>query len=142
MAGITITITDNSETVLGEMETAVERALLACGQEAQKYARELLTSQGAVDTGNLRASVAYALSGEGATPSSYRADDGSKGGSYSGTAPAGTDTSKSVYLGTNVEYAQKIEFGQGSMAARPYIEPAIADYASKYKTIIQTELGG
>lgn len=141
--GITIKITDNSDYVLDEFEDAVKRALLACGLEAQGKAIDIITAKGAVDTGLLRSSIAFALGGESATPQTYKADvygDGS--GSYSGTAPKDEDGKYTVYLGTNVEYAQVVECGANGRTAKPFIAPAVENYTSKYKTIIKEELGG
>lgn len=131
-----IKFTDNSDKVKEELEKAVERALLYCGIEAQGKARDLCP----YDTGLLRNSIAYALGGEEAVPTTYKADKGDESGSYSGTAPADDEGVRTVWLGTNVEYAQKVELGIGQKA-EPYIEPAVADYASKYKEIIEKELG-
>lgn len=141
--GISIKITDHSDDVLDEFEDAVKRALTACGVEAQKVATDIITANGAVDTGLLRSSIAFALGGGTATPQTYRADvygDGS--GNYSGKAPEDSGGKYTVYLGTNVEYAQQIEYGGNGRNARPFISPAIKDYASKYRTIVKEELGG
>lgn len=103
-------ITDNSSKVGAELEEAVKKALTLCGTEAQSYAKKYLTEKGAVDTGNLRNSVAYKVE------------------------------SKTMAVGTNVEYAPYIEYGTYKMKARPYLEPAIADHADKYRSIIKSTL--
>ena len=83
--GITIKITDNSNHYLDELEKAVKRALLTCGLEARGNATDIITANGSVDTGLLRASIAFALGGETATPQTYRADVyGDGNGNYSG----------------------------------------------------------
>lgn len=51
-----------------------------------------------------------------------------------------THDKNTAYVGTNVEYAPYIEFGTSKMAARPYLEPAIADHLNEYKEIIKREL--
>ena len=132
-----IKITDNSDKVREELESAVEKALYKCGLTAQGYAKQTLTDNGNVDTGRLRASIAFALSGEEAAPSSYSGDHGEEGGSYSGTAPEEGDGTKSVWIGTNVEYAEKIECGSSSSRAYPYLEPAVANHSEEYKSIIK-----
>lgn len=89
-----------------------------------------------VDTGRLRASITYAVN-----------DD-------------------TVYVGTNVDYAEYIEYGTGAanypggtdkdkwvycdalghfhtahpQRPRPYIKPAIADHLSEYRDYIEREL--
>ena len=141
---ITIKIIDNSDKVLDEFEDAVKRALMTCGLEAQGKAIEIITRNRNVDTGLLRSSIAYALGGESATPQSYRADvygDGS--GSYSGKAPNDEKGKYTVYIGTNVEYAQNIECGTSkNPSGWPFLTPAVKNYKDKYKKIIKEELGG
>lgn len=112
MGVFTLKITDNSSKVGAELEEAVKKALTLCGTEAQSYAKKYLTEKGAVDTGNLRNSVAYKVEDQ------------------------------TMAVGTNVEYAPYIEYGTYKMAARPYLEPAIADNADKYRSIIRSTLGG
>lgn len=141
--GISIKITDHSDEVLDEFEDAVKRALQACGLEAQSKAKKQLKANGSVDTGLLRSSIAFALGGESPTPQTYKADvygDGS--GSYSGKAPNDEKGKYTVYIGTNVEYAQIVECGGNGRTAKPYLVPAVKNYASKYKKIFKEELGG
>ena len=105
-------LTDNSSEVSAESEGAIKSALTLCGSEAKSYAQKYLTEKGAVDTGNLRNSVAY------------KVED------------------KTMIVGTDVEYAPYIELGTCKMAARPYLEPAIANHADKYKSIIESAFKG
>ena len=67
-----------------------------------------------VDTGNLRNSITHDV------------DDGE---------PA-------AYIGTNVEYAPYQELGTIHMKAQPFLKPAVADNANKYRKIIEDELKG
>lgn len=103
---------DNLEKVLEEKAQAVNTVLNTIGLYAERYAKESLTNQGAVDTGRLRNSVSYAVDGD------------------------------TVMVGTNVEYAPYIELGTYRMKARPYIRPAIEDHISEYEKILQTILKG
>lgn len=163
MADISLT-EDNSEKILTELQKRKIQALTMCGMEAEKYAKLSLTQNKAVDTGLLRNSVTFAVSGEGANISSYKADKGGKTGSYNGDA--GSVEDYTMYVGTNVEYAPYIEFGTGKHYSgggrktkwtyktkdglkttdgkkpRPYIKPAIADHGDKYKKIIEKVLKG
>ena len=65
-----------------------------------------------VDTGNLRNSITHEV------------DDGE---------PA-------VYIGTNVEYAPYVCLGTIHMKAQPFLKPAVAANANKYRKIIEDEL--
>ena len=101
------TYKDNTDEVLSALEKAKIRGLTAIGMTAEGHAKKKITQAKAVDTGRLRNSITFAVSGESANISSYSGDHGEEGGSYSGTAP--NDKEKAVYIGTNVEYAPGIE---------------------------------
>lgn len=166
MAEVKIEITDNSAEVLEEFQAACKRALVKCGLAAEGFAKKLCT----VDTGFLRNSITWALAGEPPSASSYNADRPNKSGvvrkgSYSGSAPM-TSNGLTVYVGTNVEYGVYIENGTGKHyaggrktrwsykdakgkwhvtggnTAKPFIQPAVADHVSEFRTIIESELQG
>lgn len=125
---------DNSGEVKRELEAAVERALEKCGLRGVKLAANLAP----VDTGALRNSITH-----------HVAEDES-----------------AVYIGSNKEYAAYVELGTGKyypggrptpwtyqdasgdwhlthgQRAQPYLKPAIADNASVYRSIIESELKG
>ena len=93
---------DKTKEVVDALEKAIMNGLTAIGLEAESAAKEKTP----VDTGRLRNSITFAVSGEPAHISSYTGDHGEAGGAYSGTAP--NDKKKAVYLGT-VSYASIIE---------------------------------
>ncbi len=127
-----VEIKDNHiKDILNNLDEAVETALDAAGMQAATLsARELQNSPQRIDTGLLRNSITWALGGKPAAISSYTADRESKysedsvwsilqaarssSGSYSGVAPADGDHTKSVYIGTNVEYAIYVHEGASS----------------------------
>lgn len=47
---------------------------------------------------------------------------------------------KSVYIGTNVEYAPYVELGTSRMEPQPFLRPAAADHEGTYKKIFEIEL--
>lgn len=50
---------------------------------------------------------------------------------------------KSVYIGTNVEYAASVELGtykDGKSNAQPFLAPAAQDHAAEYRAIIEGEM--
>lgn len=47
---------------------------------------------------------------------------------------------KSVYIGTNVEYAPYVELGTSRMKPQPFLRPAAADHEGSYKKIFESEL--
>ena len=92
---------------------AIARALEIIGLKAEGYAKQYLTDQGAVDTGNLRNSVTHQVDGENQT----------------------------VEVGTAVEYAVYVELGTSRYPhPRPYIRPSIELYLDEYEDIIKSEL--
>lgn len=80
-----VRVEDHTEEVKAAFEEAMARALEAVGLQAEGYSKEILTTEGRVDTGLLRNSITHAkLPGE-----------------------------NSVIIGTNVEYAVFHEVGTG-----------------------------
>lgn len=99
-------IKDYSADVLRAEENAVEKVLTEIGLHIEGQAKKALSQPPKrIDTGLLRNSITFALSGEPAAEETYYADTGSKSGSYKGKAPGDKPFSNSVYIGTNVEYA-------------------------------------
>ena len=128
---------DNSKEILEKVKEAVLRGLVTCGLTAERYAKKLTP----VDTGLLKNSITYAISGEEAAIDTYTDKNGKNKRFYSGTAPEeSSDKTKSVYIGTNVEYASMVEIGTLKADAQPFLKPAINDHQSKYRKIIENEL--
>ena len=112
MDEIKIRITaDNTDKFKAKFAEAVNRALEAVGEHLEGEAKEELSnSPKRIDTGLLRNSITYAVSGESPAIASYRADRPDKSGivktgRYAGNAPNDADGEKAVYIGSNVEYA-------------------------------------
>lgn len=127
-----VDFTDHSAEVKAEFEAACLRALEKCGLVAEGYAKKLQIP----DTGNLRNSITHQV----------------------------VEDEKAVYIGSNVEYAAYVELGTGiyypggrqtpwvyqdakgnwhlthGQRAQPYLKPAVADHASQYKGIIESEI--
>lgn len=117
-----VTITDNTGLVREALAKATNQALIAIGTTAERYVKENMTNDaigGAkkppIDTGLLRNSMTYVISGNEAHIKNYKADTGNETGSYSGTAPE--TPANTVYVGTNVEYGVFIEEGTGTHAS-------------------------
>ena len=126
-----VTIKSNKEEVLKATEEAIERALTLVGIEWQGDASAL----GPVVTGRLMGSINYAtVKGHGQGKSPATADD---------SAPKATPKEHTVVVGTNVEYAQKIEEG-GAKEPRHshFLRNSLTNNSEKYKKIIESELTG
>lgn len=77
---------DNSAEVLRELESKIEAALEACGNQAVSHAKTIITEESRVDTGAMRNSINHKVQGD------------------------------TCYVGTNNEYAIYHEFGTGIYA--------------------------
>ena len=133
------TYKDNTDEVLTALEKAKVRGLTAIGMTAEAYAKGKITQSKAVDTGRLRNSITFAVSGESANISSYSGDHGEAGGTYSGTAP--NDKDKAVYIGTGVEYAIGIETGSHRKAGGVhFLQDAAANHSDKYKRLMEDSM--
>lgn len=125
---------DKSPEVLKEVSESVKMALEKCGLVAERFAKENLTINKSVATGNLRNSISHRVS------------------------------ENAVYIGSNVEYAAYVELGTGhhylggrqdswvyqddkgnwhrtnGQKPKPYLKPAVADHKDQYRNIILSEL--
>ena len=126
---------DNSEEYEYLLIQAIRHGLRAIGMTAETYAK----SSCPVDTGYARNSITYALSGETADISSYKADAGKNGkppktGEYRGTL--GKIEDNYVAIGSNVEYFPFIEEGARGREARHTLRKAASDHKDEYKQLL------
>ena len=135
---------DNVEELKKATEEAVVTALEAVGLQASTLARvELQNNPSRIDTGLLRNSITYALSGRSAAINEYQADNESKytgeipePGGYSGTAPEEGEGKVAVYIGTNVEYAGYVHEGTDRMEPNRFLKKAVENNKSEFEQII------
>ena len=133
------TYKDNTDEVLAALKKAKKRGLEAIGLTAEGHAKKKITQAKAVDTGRLRNSITFAVSGEPANIQSYSGDHGETSGSYSGSAP--DDKDMAVYIGTGVEYAVGIETGSHRKAGGVhFLQDAAANHTDEYKKIMEDAL--
>ena len=126
---------DNTKEVLSALDKAIERGLEAIGLTAEGHAKK---NETAVDTGLLRNSITYAVSGKSANIQAYKSDDGSKSGTYQGQAPEEKD--KAVYVGTNVEYAPHIELGARGKQGLHFLQRAATEHTAEYKRLLEDSM--
>ena len=121
MAGIEISLTDNSDLIKDALEDQVEQALISVGITAENNAKREITravydtpesKSGYVRTGRLRNSLTHSVA----------------------------MNEKAVYIGSAVEYAAYVELGTSRMRARPYLRPAVTNYTDEYKNLIKQAL--
>ena len=126
---------DNSKEYKDLLNQAIRRGLRTIGMRAETHAKENCP----VDTGYARNSITFALSGETAAISSYKADRGKNGkpprtGKYSGTM--GNTEDKYVVIGSNVEYFPFIEEGARGREARHTLRKAATEHKDEYKQLL------
>lgn len=120
--GVDVTIDNNSEKILAEMDRRVRSALEAVGLEAENNAvvevnravYDTPPSPNYVRTGNLRNSIAHAVDSE----------------------------QWCVVIGCRIEYAPDVELGNSHMRQRPFLRPAVANYQSAYRDMFDAIMRG
>ena len=126
---------DNSEEYKELLTQAIRRGLKTIGMTAETYAK----SNCPVDTGYARNSITFALSGESANTSPYKADAGKSGeppktGEYRGTL--GKIDDNYVAIGSNVEYFPYIEEGARGRKAYHTLRRAATEHKDEYKQLL------
>ena len=126
---------DNSKEYKDLLNQAIRRGLRTIGMTAETHAKENCP----VDTGYARNSITYALSGESANISAYKADKGKgekppKTGEYRGTL--GEIEDNYVAIGSNVEYFPFIEEGARGRQALHVLRKAATDHKDEYKQLL------
>ena len=137
---------DRTAEVIKKTHEAILIGLEAAGIQAASIAKvELQKEPSRIDTGLLRNSIAYAVVGKSAIPSTYSADSPDKDGvvhegSYSGIAPDEGEDKPYVMIGTNVEYALYVHEGTSRMKANRFLKKAIDENKSELLEIVAKEL--
>lgn len=110
---------DLSSEVLEAAAKQIELGMKSIGEEAVGYAEDGCP----VDTGRLRNSLTYAT------------NTGSGGGD---SAPQGSPEKNSVYIGTNVNYAEYNEYRHKSK--KHFIKNAMTNHSSEYESTLKAAL--
>ena len=134
-----VEVKSNASNVLRKVHEAMEKAAKMIGGTVESHAKEYCP----VDTGLLRNSITYALSGQPANSAGYMNNDGENAGTYTGEAPrSGSDSEVTVYVGTNVYYAPYQELGAPAinLPAQPYLRPAFENHTDEIQQIIRMNM--
>ena len=132
-----VRVESNKDQYEEEFLLTVQKILTMLGMECESAAKRLAP----VDTGLLRNSITYALAGETAAQSTYKADRGDGAGRYNGNSPKDTGNGvHSVHIGTNVEYAMAQEVGNFRDGSHAYLRPAVNNNIPHFKQIVEDEL--
>lgn len=137
---IEVKLISRKDDVLEALDQQIETALEACGQAAVGFAKVHITAHRAIDTGRLRNSITFNVSKKGNKTYNYK-DDNGKG--YTDSKIGAVSEEDTVYVGTNVEYAQFVENGTSRYPhPRPFIKPAASEHGDEYAAIIKRYLQG
>lgn len=141
---IDVSLVDNSKLVLEATDEQIEMALIAIGAKMESHAKADYVP---VDTGRLKNSITFALAGGPAHISTYGPDSGggddTQSRPYSGNAPADPGGKvRSVYVGSNVEYAEIVEEGTSGRRGKHYLRNAVNNHIEEYKNLAERALSG
>jgi len=139
-----ITVVSHTKEFMDAVVEKMPLILNTVGQIAEGYAKEDCP----VDTGLLRNSLTYAISGEQPQITTYSADNPRPGqqssGSYSGNVPAETEKDcYSVIVGSNVVYAPSQEYNETfnhTVGKNHFLRDALQDHKEEYKDNIEAIL--
>lgn len=130
---VKIDLEDNSKEFQEALKAASEKILYAWGVKGVEGAVRAISggytpTNQAVDTGRLRASISFVTaSGESG------AGAGSVPESQSGDKLSGKAMQDSVYIGSNVNYAEYVHNGTSRMASRPFLREGIDNTKAEMK---------
>ena len=147
---IDVRVDDHTDDVMRAVDDKIRLALGLAGEVIEGYAKEDCP----VDTGLLRNSITYAVSGQAASISSYHAERTSTGqsatsgktgsvgiGRYSGNI--GSSDEPCVYVGSNVEYAPYVEFIEHyhhEVGKAHFLRDGATNHINEIKSTIETVL--
>ena len=141
---MSFTVVDNSKLVLSATDRQIEQALIAIGARVESHAKAEYVP---VDTGRLKNSITFALAGKGANIQTYHPDSSvekdKQSRPYNGTAPVDRGgKSRSVYVGSNVEYAEIVENGTSGRKGKHYLRDSVVNHTEEYKRLAERALSG
>lgn len=150
-----VSLSDNSKIFENAMDEDIITALEAIGLQAVGDCQlELENAPRRIDTGLLRNSIAYAISGGEAKVGGTQGQDYQsnatdktgkpievKSGRYRGRVPKEREGA-AAYVGTNVEYAPYVEYGTQHMDPNHFIQNGITKNVETYKKMLKKVLKG
>ena len=122
---------DYSAEVLAAINAHAQLGLNAVGEKMEEHAKKRTP----VNTGRLKDSITYATKTKHSSPGAK-----AQGGD---ATPHGSVPEMEVQLGTNVEYAEKQEYGDSikhRVGAAHFLRDAAANHNSEYEAILEAAL--
>lgn len=127
---IGVRVEDHSAEVLADLSEKMSVALASIGAEAVRYA----DAEVPVDTSRLKNSLSWATSEDSnSNGSPHKPKDGK---------PNKKPEKNTVYIGTNVEYAVYVEYGDQNhkVGKKHFLRDAMANHGNHYKAILEAAL--
>lgn len=139
---VTIELEDNSADFKKALQQAMPKCLYAMGVSAVDGAVTSISggytkSNQAVDTGRLRASLSFVTADGAKGDSGQHSDNSQAGDQLDGHAEK-----DSVYVGSNVSYAEFVHNGTSRMTGRPFLREGIDNKKDEMKEMVQGILEG
>lgn len=125
-------IKNNFAEVTEELAEKIEAWLEAVGEDAASTAAEVTP----VDTGRLKNSITAVTSVYQSDPDKYPGQQAE----ISDFFPLGKPEEGSVYIGTNVEYAEYQEMGTSKNPAHHFIQFGMTAHRDEYKKMLEEKL--
>lgn len=128
-------IKDNSKKLLKELQEQIALGLEGIGVDAQRFA----VRDCPVDTGRLRNSITYAIKDKQGQANTNSGETANREDYEKRSEPE----KNTMYLGTNVEYAEIQEFGDTIdhvNGKAHFLRDAVATHSSRFKSIMQSAL--
>lgn len=131
--------TDHIASVLSRYARNKAEALEKIGAKWQENAVMEAKAKGVIKTGRFAASLSYITADKksGINPHQPRPQGSSDSDILSGQAPANT-----VVVGSNVNYAPRLELGTHRMAGRPVVGDSVLQHKEEYMKILADTLRG
>ena len=126
---------DNTRKTIEAMKKQLQVGLMACGAKAEGYEKE----ECPVDTGRLRNSITWAIRGKQSKPNtSQGAEARSEDYKLRGEPPEAE-----LYIGTNVEYAPKQEYGDAithKVGKAHFLRDSFSTHIDEYQKTLEAAL--
>lgn len=134
---VSIQVIDYSKETFNETMRKIEVALEAIGGEAVGKAQAYLeASPRRVDTGRLRNSITFTTSYKQGFTYNYSDDNGQK---FSQNVAKG-EAVRTVFIGTDVNYAKYVHWGTYKMDPNPFLKNAVQNHQQRYIDIAKKYL--
>lgn len=129
---VNVDLKSNTAEILEASKEKIEAWLEAVGEDAASTAAEVAP----VDTGRLKNSITCATPIYQSDPNKYSGE----AANISDYMPLGKPEEGSVYIGTNVEYAEYQEMGTSKNPAHHFIQFGMTAHQDEYKKMLEEKL--